>query len=58
MKRILFLEDDENRIKKARRAFIGCDVVFVTTARDAIAALAKCDTYGPFDIASGRVGKA
>lgn len=37
--RILFLEDDANRIAKARRGFVGYDLTVVTTAREAIDAL-------------------
>lgn len=46
--KIFFLEDDENRIRKARRAFIGHELIVVTTAQEAIAALKS----QAFDVAS------
>jgi CheY-like chemotaxis protein len=39
--KILFLEDDENRIAKARQRLIGHNVVFAKTAKEAIDALGK-----------------
>lgn len=46
--KILFLEDDENRIRKARMAFVGHKLVVVRTAQEAIATLKA----QPFDVAS------
>lgn len=46
--KVLFLEDDHNRIKKARQGFIGCSLTVVETAQDAIAALES----NTFDLAS------
>lgn len=37
--KVLFLEDDENRIAKARREFVGCELTVAQTAQEAIAAL-------------------
>lgn len=46
--KILFLEDDQNRIAKARREFVGDALTVVETAQEAIAALDS----GNFDLAS------
>lgn len=46
--KVLFLEDDESRIAKARREFVGHVLVVATTAQEAIAAL---DVHR-FDLAS------
>ncbi len=46
--KILFLEDDENRIAKARREFVGDALTVVETAQEAIAALNNDN----FDLAS------
>ena len=37
--KVLFLEDDHNRIAKARREFVGSDLTVAETAQSAIAAL-------------------
>jgi hypothetical protein len=46
--KILFLEDDENRIAKARQGFVGHELHLAWTAESAIKLLAKL----PFDLAS------
>jgi len=46
--KILFLEDDANRIAKARREFVGDELTVVETAQGAIAAL----EVNQFDLAS------
>lgn len=46
--RILFLEDDENRIRKARQGFVGHRLVVAVTAEEAVAEL----NSQQFDLAS------
>jgi CheY-like chemotaxis protein len=47
--KILFLEDNESRVRKARQRLNNCDVVFVATAAEALTALVA---HSPFDVAA------